>query len=94
MSPSSEKPKEFFTVNSLVVSDDKIGFKYLGNIYVDIFIADKIGQNFGELLMIVLCTLGFPFKIPAVVPTEQILSNSFPEFFSEIFKTDKFSSFG
>ena len=44
------KSKEFFTVNSLVVSGDKIGFKYLANKYVGVFIADKIGRNLGVLL--------------------------------------------
>ena len=32
--------------------------------------------------MTVLCTLGLPYKILGIVPTGQILSNSFSEFFS------------
>ena len=55
---------------------DKIGFKYLTNKLVGIFIADKIGQNLGVILMTVLCTLGLPYKMPGVVP------NSFSEIFS------------
>ena len=35
------------------------------------------------LLTTVLCTLGLLYKIPGVVPTGQILSNSFSENFSE-----------
>ena len=73
MTTSSAKSKEFFTVNSLVVSGDKIGFKYLANKYVGVFIADKIGRNFGVLLMTVLCTLGLPDKMLGVVPTGLIL---------------------
>ena len=73
MATSSAKSKEFFTVNSLVVSGDKIGFKYLANKYVGVFIADKIGRNFGALLMTVLCTLGLPYKMLGVVPTGLIL---------------------
>ena len=45
-------------VNSFIVYDDKIGFKYLANKYVRVFIADKIVPNFGVLLTTVLCTLG------------------------------------
>ena len=61
--------------NSLVVSGDKIGFKYLANKYVGVFIADKIGRNSGVLLTTVLCTLGLPCKMSGVVRTGQILSN-------------------
>ena len=78
----STKSKEFFTVNSLVISGDKIGFKYLANKYVGVFIADKIGRNFRVLLTTVLCTSGVPYKMPGVVPTGLILSNSFSEIFS------------
>ena len=38
----------------------KIGFKYLANKYVSVFIADKIGRNVGVVLTTVLCTLGLP----------------------------------
>ena len=48
MTISSAKSKEFFTVSSLVVSGDKIGFQYLANKYVGVFFADKIGRNLGE----------------------------------------------
>ena len=89
MTTSSVKPKEFSTVNSLVVSSDKIVFKYLANNYVGVFIADKIGLNFGVLLMTILFTLG----IPGVVPTGQILSDSFSEIFSSFLSTLK-RSFG
>ena len=51
------------------MSGDKIGFKHLANKYVGVFIADKIGRNFGVLLRIVLYSLGLPYKIPGVVPT-------------------------
>ena len=76
------KSKEIFTANSLAVSGDKTGFKYLANKFVGVFIADKIGQNFGMLLTIVLCTLGSPYKMPGVVSIGQILSNLFPEDFT------------
>ena len=82
MTTSSGKLKEFFTVNSVVVIGDKIGFKYLPNKYIGVFIADIISQNFGVLLTTVLCTLGLPYKVPGVVSTGQTLSNSFSEFFS------------
>ena len=77
-----KQDKNIVTVNSLVVSGDKIGFKYLANKYVGVFIADKIGRNLGVLLATVLCTLRLPYRIPRVVPTGQILSNSFSEIFS------------
>ena len=83
---SSANSKDFFTVNSLVVSGDKIGFKCLANKYVGVFITDKIGRNFGVLLTTVLCTLGLPYKIAVVVRSEQILPNSFSQFFFLIFK--------
>ena len=83
------KIKEFFTVNSLVVSGDKMGFKYLANKYVGVFIADKIGRNFGVLLTTALCTLGLPYKMLGVVPTGQILSISFFENFSSFLSTLK-----
>ena len=89
LTTSLAKSKKFFTVNSLVVSGDKIGFRYLANKYVGVFIADKIGLNFGVLLTTVLCTLGLPYKIPGVVPTGQILSNSFSEIFSSFLSTLK-----
>ena len=92
MTTSSAKSKEFFTVNSLVVSGDKIGFKYLANEYLGVFIADKIGLNFGVLLTTVLCTLGLPYRIPGVVPTEQRISNSFFEILSSFLSTLKRSS--
>ena len=92
MTTSSAKSKEFFTVNSLVVSGDKIGFKYLANEYLGVFIADKIGLNFGVLLTTVLCTLGLAYRIPGVVPTEQRISNSFFEILSSFLSTLKRSS--
>ena len=76
-------------MNSLVVSGDKIGFRYLANKYVAVFIADKIGRNFGVLLTTVLYTLGLPYRMPGVVPTGQILSNSFSEIFSSFLSTLK-----
>ena len=48
------------------MSGDKIGFKYLANKYVGVFITAKIGRNFGVLFL-------------GVVPAGQILSNSFSE---------------
>ena len=75
------KIESIFHSKSLVVSGDEIGFKYLANIYVGVFTADKIDLNFGVLLTTTLCTLGLPYKIPVVVPTGQILSNSFSDFF-------------
>ena len=53
--------------------------------------ADKIGLNFGVLLTAVLCTLGLPYGIPGVVPTGQILSNSFSGIFSSFLSTLKLS---
>ena len=55
----SAKSKEVFTVNSLVTSRDKIGFRYLASKYVGIFVADKTGWHFGVLLTTVLCTLDY-----------------------------------
>ena len=53
------------------------------NIFQENMLADKIGLNFGVLLTTVLCTLGLPYRIPSVVPSRQILSNSFSgRFFS------------
>ena len=89
MTTSSAKSKEFFTVNSLVVSGDKIGFKCLANKYVGVLIADKIGRNFGVFLTTVLCILGLPYKMPGVVPIGLILSNSFYELFSSFLSTLK-----
>ena len=71
-------------MNSLVVSGDKVGFKYLTNKYVGVYIADKIGRNLGVLLTTCLCTLELPYKMPGVVPTGLILSNSFSEIFSSL----------
>ena len=67
------------------MSGDKIGFKYLANKHVGVFIADKIGWNFGVLSTTVLCTWGLSQKIPGVVPTGKILSNSFSENFSSFY---------
>ena len=53
----SKIKKKNFTVNSLVISGDKIGFKYLANKYLGVFIADKMGCNYGVLLTTVLHTL-------------------------------------
>ena len=75
MITSSAKSKEFFTVNSLVVSGEKIGLKYLANKYVGVVIANKIGRNFGVLLTTALYTLRLPYKFPGVVKA------SFSEFF-------------
>ena len=57
------------SVSLLLVSGDKIGFKYLANKYVVVFIAVEIGRNFGVLLTTVLYTLGLPDKMLGVVPT-------------------------
>ena len=82
MTTSLGKSKEFFTVNSVVVIGDKIGFEYLANKYIGVFIADITSRNFGVLLTTVLCTLGLPYKVPGVISTGQTLSNSFSECFS------------
>ena len=84
---SSTKSKEFFAVNSLEL--DKIEFRYLVDKCVDVLIADKIGRNFGLLLATVFCTLGLPYKMPGVISTGQILSNSFSEFLSSFLSTLK-----
>ena len=89
LTSSLGKIKKFFIVNSIVVSGDKIGFKHLANKYVGVFIADKIGRNFGVSLRTVLYSLGLPYKIPDVVPTWQILSNFFSEFFFSFLSTLK-----
>ena len=74
MTTSSAKSKAFFTLSLLVVSDDKIWFKYLAKKYVGVFIiVDEIGRNFAALLTTVLSTLGLPQKIPGVTPTGHIL---------------------
>ena len=39
--------------------------------------------------MTVLCTLRLPYKMPGVVPTGLILSNSFSEIFSSFLSTLK-----
>ena len=54
-----------FTVNSLVVSDDKIGFKYLDSKYVSVFIADKIGRNIALLLTTFYVPYGYRIKFRA-----------------------------
>ena len=87
MITSSAKSKEFFTVNSLVVSGEKIGLKYLANKYVGVFTANKIGRNFGVLLTTALCTLRLPYKFPGVVKAGKILSNSFSKIFSSFLST-------
>ena len=87
MTTSSGKSKELFTVNSFVVSGGKIGFKFLANKYVGLYIADKIDRDWGVLLTTVLCTLGLPCKMLGVVPTGLILSNSFSEIFSPFVST-------
>ena len=69
-------------MNSLVVSGEKRRFRYLANKYVGVFIAVKIGQNLGVLLTTVLHTLGLPHKMSGIVPTGQILLNSFSEILS------------
>ena len=53
------KIKEVFTVYSLVISGDKIGFRYLASKYVGVFVADKTGWHFRVLLTTVLCTLDY-----------------------------------
>ena len=82
MATCSTKSKEFFTVNSLVVNGDKIAFKDLANKYVGVFIADKIGLNFGVLLTTILCTLELPYGIPGVAPAGQIKYHSILTFYS------------
>ena len=74
--------KKFFTVNSLVVNGDKIAFKYLPNKYVGVFIADKIGLNFGVLVTTVLCTSELPYRIPGVAPTGKIKHHSMWTFYN------------
>ena len=81
MTTSSAKSKAFFTLSLLVVSDDKIWFKYLAKKYVGVFIVDEIGRNFAALLTTVLSTLGLPQKIPGVTPTGHILWNYFSKTF-------------
>ena len=56
----------FFTVNSLVVSGGKSGFRYLANKYLGVFIHDKIGQNFGVFLTTALFTLELRHKMHCV----------------------------
>ena len=63
MTTSSAKSNNFFTVNSLDVGVGKVGFEYFANNYLGVFIADKIGWNFGVLLAIILCTLELLYKM-------------------------------
>ena len=53
---TTSKSKEHFTEYSLVVRVEKVGFRYLANKYVGVFIADKKCRTFGVLLTTVLCT--------------------------------------
>ena len=89
MTTYSAKSKEFFAVNSLVVSGDKIELKYLANKYVGVFITYKIGRKFRVLLTTVLCTLGLPYKMLDVVRPGQIVLNSFSKVFSSFLITLK-----
>ena len=47
---SLAKLKESFIVNSLWVNGSNIGIKNLAKLYPGVFIADRIGGNFGKLL--------------------------------------------
>ena len=81
MTTSSSKSKELFTWYSLEVSGDKIGFRYLSNKYVGIFIADEIGQNLGVFLTNAWRTLRLPYKMTEKVLTGQILFLKFSPHF-------------
>ena len=51
-----KKWKESFTVNSLAVKGFKTGTKYFTSLYLEVFEADKIGQNYVQFSMLTLCT--------------------------------------
>ena len=57
---SLAKLKESFIVNSLWISGSSIGIKNLAELYPGVFIADRIGWNFGTLLIMGLWILGLP----------------------------------
>ena len=57
LTTSSANENESWTENSLTVKGDKIGTKNFARLYVGVSIADKMGQNEGQLSMIGLCTL-------------------------------------
>ena len=57
---SLAKLKEFLKVNSLWVRRSSIGIKNLARLNPVVFIADRIGQNFGKLLTTGLWILGLP----------------------------------
>ena len=63
MTTSSAKSNKLFIVNWLDVGVGKVGFEYFTNNYLGVFIADKIGWNFGVLLAIILCTLELLYKM-------------------------------
>ena len=63
---SLPKLKESLIVNSLWVGGSRIGIKNWAILYPYIFIADKIGRNFGKLLATALWILGLAEGIPGL----------------------------
>ena len=57
---SLAKLKESFIENSLRASGSSIGIKNLAKWYPGVFIADRVGLNFGKLSATVLQILGLP----------------------------------
>ena len=51
---SSAKANGFFTVYLLLVKHSKTGIRHFANSWVEVLIADKIGQKSRQLLMISL----------------------------------------
>ena len=60
------------TVYSLIANGDQIGTRNLANFYDGVLIVSSIGLKDGQLLMIDLCTLAWPYKIPGWHPTGEI----------------------
>ena len=65
---SSANKNVFSTKTSLDVRGDKIGNKDFANLQVGVPIVDKIGLNFGQLLITGLWTFELPYKIPGLEP--------------------------
>ena len=66
---SSAKTKESFTVNSLNVIEENLGTKNFASLYLGVPTAESIGLNRGQTLVMSLCTLQSPYKIPGLLST-------------------------
>ena len=78
-----------FTVNSVLVKDFKISTRNFTNLKLRVLIADKIGQEGGQLSMIPLWTLQSPYIIPVLVITglKDLLASSDKLLDEQVFDT-------